>query len=98
MKNKYECDFCYHQFYDEKECRDHEKICHKNIKTKSCETCCNHDTTMGDTGKVWNTCSKNLIIDEGKWIKNGTIQNCNGWECIGKKIEKREWLCSLCPH
>jgi len=84
MKTLYKCDYCEDTFSDPDECKIHEKECHYNLDMKACETCNHHDTELAGTGKLWNTCDKNLLTSN-KWIENYAI-HCHGWENGWEKI------------
>jgi hypothetical protein len=77
MKTVYVCDYCGDSLTDSDECRNHEFNCDHNPAMRACVTCQCHGTDVAGTGKVWNTCDKNLLTSN-LWIENYAI-NCPGW-------------------
>lgn len=73
----YACDHCSLPFSDKDECADHENQCLENPKNKTCNTCRFNGQVVRDTGKVWNTCDKDLISMD-IWKENFR-KNCDSW-------------------
>ena len=81
MKHLYQCDYCYGEFHDCKECADHESSCNENPASRSCETCGYHDTVVAGTGKVWNVCEVGLL--KSPLLRENHATNCPKWRYYG---------------